>query len=402
MPACVFGQASYLRLDSKYYGLLDRLEIKTRSAELNQSFVKPYSRKWAVIAVNNIYKDSSQLNKLTNVDKQNVVSLLSNHPKWSGLNAGSFMNTGNLVKASSKNFFMLVNPVARYQYSKESNSIKDPMVASVGVDVRGLIANKVGFDLYFTGSQERLPGYMTNWLSRYNTIPGAGNFNVNSEGKLQYYDVRGSVQTSVGKYIELQLGYDRNFFGNGYRSLFLSDISGNTAFFKINTRIWKLNFQSLYMKLTPQYGIVNQSATKKYLRINTLGIDVAKWLNVSFFDAVVLGRSNGFDLNYILPITFLRAMEQQSGSPDNALVGMNIKSNLAGKFQLYGQFLLDEFKVGELTSGKGWWANKFGYQLGAKYIDAFGVSNLDLQIETNRIRPFTYSHFDSISNYSHF
>jgi hypothetical protein len=39
--------------------------------------------------------------------------------------------------------------------------------------------------------------------------------------------------------------------------------------------------------------------------------------------------------------------------------------------------------------------------VGGKYIDAFGVANLDLQAEWNRVRPFTYSHYDSISNYTH-
>jgi hypothetical protein len=30
------------------------------------------------------------------------------------------------------------------------------------------------------------------------------------------------------------------------------------------------------------------------------------------------------------------------------------------------------------------------------------INNLDLQVEWNRVRPFTYSHFDSISNYAHY
>ena len=43
-----------------------------------------------------------------------------------------------------------------------------------------------------------------------------------------------------------------------------------------------------------------------------------------------------------------------------------------------------------------------GIQLGAKYIDAFGIKNLDLQLEYNRVRPFTYSHRDSVANYTHY
>jgi hypothetical protein len=50
----------------------------------------------------------------------------------------------------------------------------------------------------------------------------------------------------------------------------------------------------------------------------------------------------------------------------------------------------------------GWWANKFAIQAGAKYINAFGVSNLDLLAEANIVRPYTYSHgalYTSYSNY---
>jgi hypothetical protein len=238
-------------------------------------------------------------------------------------------------------------------------------------------------------------------MSRYHAVPGIGDYKSRSDGKITYADIRGSVQTSVTRFIDLQLGYDRLFLGNGQRSLFLGDQSNSMPFFKINARIWKLDLQSLYIKLAPQDGIVNNKDSKKFLRLTTLSVDAAKWLNISFFDAVVLGRSNGFDLNYILPLTFLRAMEQQSGSPDNALFGMNIKSNIAGRIQLYAQGILDEFKLSEIKGGNGWWANKFGYQLGAKYIDAFGIRNMDLQVETNRVRPFTYTHFDSVSNYTH-
>ncbi|MEJ0080427.1 MAG: hypothetical protein WDM78_05610 [Puia sp.] len=41
-------------------------------------------------------------------------------------------------------------------------------------------------------------------------------------------------------------------------------------------------------------------------------------------------------------------------------------------------------------------------QLGVKYIDMFGVKNLDLQGEMNLMRPYTYSHNDSVANWSHY
>src|SRR6185503_5104840 len=102
------------------------------------------------------------------------------------------------------------------------------------------------------------------------------------------------------------------------------------------------------------------------------------------------------------PVIFYRSIEQQNGSFDNALIGLDFKANLPKRFQAYGQLLLDEFLLSEIKKNRGWWANKWGIQLGLKYSDAFNISNLDLQFEHNRVRPFTYSHGDSLANYTHY
>jgi hypothetical protein len=397
-PLPAMAQSSNIRTGSEDYRLLDRMEIKTRSPWLTQSFNKPNARKTVFFAVDSILHTGNS--RLTALDRYDAARLL-NDAEYSHPSNPNDHNAGGGLITKGKNGFLLINPVIRTAISKETNNSFKPFAAAAGIDARGA-HKKFGFSFYATHNWERIPVYLDNWLTRYNAVPGAGSFDRKSNRRVLYWDIRGTAQTSVTKYIDLQIGYDRNFLGNGYRSLFLSDLSASTAFFKLNARIWKLNLQSLYMQLTPQDGIVNNAGTKKYLRINTLGIDATRWLNISFFDAVVLGRKSGFDLNYILPVTFLRAMEQQSGSPDNALFGMNAKANIGGNVQLYGQVLLDEFKLSEIKAQSGWWANKYGYQLGVKYIDAIGIKNLDLQLETNRVRPFTYTHFDSISNYSHY
>src|SRR5690606_28555422 len=46
--------------------------------------------------------------------------------------------------------------------------------------------------------------------------------------------------------------------------------------------------------------------------------------------------------------------------------------------------------------------NKWGAQLGLRGFNTFGVENLNFLGEVNLVRPYTYSHYDPISNYSHF
>jgi hypothetical protein len=139
---------------------------------------------------------------------------------------------------------------------------------------------------------------------------------------------------------------------------------------------------------------------KKYAAMHHLDIGITKWLNIGLFESIVFGQRNRFEFGYLNPVMFYRSAEQQNGSPDNAILGVDAKANLLKKFQLYGQLVLDDFKLNELR--KKWWGNKYGFQLGAKYVDAFGIANLDLQGEWNRVRPFMYSHNDSVANYTNY
>jgi hypothetical protein len=66
------------------------------------------------------------------------------------------------------------------------------------------------------------------------------------------------------------------------------------------------------------------------------------------------------------------------------------------------QLVLDEFILGEVRAGNGWWGNKQSFQLGAKYLDVAGIRNLDLQGEFNYIRPYTYQHASEYTSYQHY
>jgi len=97
----------------------------------------------------------------------------------------------------------------------------------------------------------------------------------------------------------------------------------------------------------------------------------------------------------------LRPSEFNSGSVDNALLGLNASYKVADGHLLYGQFIVDEFKLDRVRAGKGWWGNKQGVQLGYKAFDVFGVENLGLRTEINYVRPFTYSHWKPEQAYGH-
>ena len=429
-PAFATAQSTFLTPGSKDVHFVDRMEIKQqRNTDLNFSAVRPFNRKYIVEQVEFI--DSARLGyidtathkdkymewnsqALTDVDEYNLTSFLMNNTEWvtgpkkEFLSKRPFLKTfyktkPNFLEVKTKNFFLALNPVFQYVQGIETGYNKSIYLNSRGVTVRGTIGKKIGFSTYITDNQERGPQFFQQRVSQLRAVPGVGFYKPFKTSGYDYFDARGYITVKAGGVIDVQFGYDKNFIGNGYRSLFLSDWGNSNLFLKLNTRIWKINYQNLFMELMPQFKKAGDTLLdRKYAAMHHLSMNVTKWLNVGLFEGIIFGRKNHFDFQYLNPIIFYRHIEGTIGSPDNALAGFDFKANIAHKAQLYGQFLLDEFVLSEIKKNNGSWVNKWGIQLGLKYIDAFGVPNLDIQLEANRVRPFTYSHNDTISNYTHY
>jgi len=413
-PVFAFSQSTYLPQGSKENILTERLEILgQKDSILNFSKIRPFNRSQLVKGVMS-FKENHPGIELSKVDAYNLHGVYLNNIEYlpeefrtsikSKKPIGRFYRTpANLYEVHVKDFDLVINPVIQFQYMKESDNDESLFLNSRGVAIRGRIANKIGFAASIVDNQERDPMYVQDWEDKYQSVPGAGYYKNFKGTGFDYFDARGYFTLNVTKYIDVAFGYDRNFIGSGYRSLFLSDFSNNTLFLKLNTRIWKFNYQNLFMELqqTEPRG-PDRLLRKKYAVFHHLDVNVTKKLNVGLFEGVMFGRSNRFEFGYLNPVIFYRSVEQQNGSFDNSVAGIDFKLNTLKQVQFYGQFLLDEFNLKEIKKNNGWWANKWGLQLGAKYINAFGIKNLDLQLEHNRVRPFTYSHRDSIANYTHY
>ena len=409
------AQSTYFSQGSNDCHFIDRLEIKQqKNTHLNFSVAKPYNRKYVVEEAR--FLDSQNIVSTNSIDQYNLQHLYFNNSEWTNKDPDYFKSKTSLLKTfyhskanffevNSKDFFLAVNPIINFQMGKESDNDKQLYVNARGVSVRGMIAGKIGFSTTLIDNQERGPLFFQQQVRKFRAVPGVGFYKdfKNDLSAQDYFDARGYLTFTATKYINFQLGYDKNFIGNGYRSLFLSDWGNSYLFAKINTKIWKLNYQNIFMELMPQYNKIGDTLLgRKYAAMHHLSINATKWLNIGLFEGVIFGRKDHFDFQYLNPIIFYRHIEGSVGSPDNAVAGFDFKANVRHRMQFYGQILLDEFILSRVKNDPTNWANKFAIQLGGKYIDAFGIRNLDLQVEMNRVRPYTYSHSDTIANYTHY
>ncbi len=314
----------------------------------------------------------------------------------------------NVVELKRDNYWFAINPVVDFEVGREFNEEKTTYTNTRGLEIKGQLGKDVAFYTYVRENQADFPNYLTSWIKTWRVIPGQGKLHSTVNTGFDYNNAGAYLSYTPGKYFSFVLGQGKNFFGDGYRSMILSDNAFSYPFLKINVDFWNIKYTVLYnqmMDVRTNDPILGYP--KKYTVMHYLSWAATNRLTINLFDAVVWAAQDsagyrGFDWSYASPIIFLRPQEFSIGSAGNAILGMGA-SYIVGKHTvLYGQFMLDEFKIDEIRAGDGWWANKWSYQLGVKSYDVLGVPGLYLQTEYNRSRPYMYSHGYVISNYGHY
>jgi hypothetical protein len=320
----------------------------------------------------------------------------------------------NLVQIQGEDYWLSLNPIVDLQMGKASDlDASYTYVNTRALNFRGGLGKQINFTTTIFESQGRFAGYFNDYAESLKPsggnpaiIPGIG---IAKRFKTDAYDfplAEANITYAPSKIFDLQLGYGRNFIGDGYRSLLESDGASPYPYFKINTTFWKIKYTNTYMWLKdvrPEVT-VDKTYASKFMANHYLSWNVSNKLNLGFFESVVWTDTNnrGFDVNFINPIIFYRSVEFASSSRSgNALLGFTSKYKWNNNVNLYAQFLLDEFSLGDIKEGDNSWKNKFGYQLGAKYFNAFKVKDLLVQLEYNHVRPYVYSHSAVITNYAH-
>ena len=223
-----------------------------------------------------------------------------------------------------------------------------------------------------------------------------------------HYDWNGWASFVPDEAFVLSVGRGKNFFGEGHRSLFLSDNAGSYPFFRINTGFWKVKYTNLFTVLDDIRGAHGSPSSydRKFASFHYLSWNALKRLNVAVFEGVVWQGADeqfprGFDINYLNPVIFYRPIEYSQGSGDNALLGFAINYKPGKKSLFYTQVMLDEFLLDNVRAGTGWFGNKQAFQLGFVAYEAFKLKTLMLRAEFNYVRPFIYTHSDTRQNYAH-
>jgi len=318
----------------------------------------------------------------------------------------------HLIKSTSEKSTFSLDPIINIGLTLEkNNTVSQNLVeTSFGFNIQNSFGEKWSSQIAVLADYSKYPSHIDALVQNKNISPGYGY----SKFKRSFYG-QANITFTPDENFTFQLGYGKNFIGDGYRSLFLSDNANSYPYLKITANIWKLKYMALYSNYQDIRNSKGNSSEyfQKLSTIHYLSLNITKWWNIGLFESVIWQAQEGefyrgYDINYFNPVIMLRPTEYSQGSADNALLGGSMKFKVRKKNILYGQIILDEFKLDQIKARNGWWANKYGYQFGLKSYDFLWIKNLSLQLEYNMVRPFTYTHsftptnISTLQNYAHF
>ncbi len=418
----LYAQDADLLLNHDLYHYIDRIDIKGYTNQVIHTDIKPYAREHMgplLLAV-----PSEELTPVEKGWHERMLNLVSDSMANVDLHKGlwntfytNHRDFYHFASSGNNDVELYINPVLHVSGGLTSHEYPDfrspiPLTYnSRGVSIRLKLFEKVGIYTEVFDNLNRTPVFIYRHFLERDVLPGEEFIKTfGDENTLDYFSSRAYLTFSPVKPFRIKFGKDRAFWGNGFQSLSLSDHAANYLMLQLNTRIWKLELTNLFTQMIdfiPNKSDDEGTFPRKYAVFHQLSYKPNPRLSFSVYESIVYtpqlaNGSRGFELQYLNPIIFYRSTEQALGSPDNAFIGFSVKANVGKTAQLYGQVLIDDYNFSKRREGSGFWGNKLGYQIGAKYIDILNVPTLDLQLEYNRVRPYTYQHFNVAANFTHY
>lgn len=377
----------------------------------SQSFPIPYDFNYYNKIIDKIYstdhKTHSSIKNFSLKDSVaqkafDSVQTISFSPKRGNFITRKLFND-HLVQDYKRNYSFYFDFMPDIQLNKELGQKRSTMNTR-GFQVAGHIGSKVFFYSTYFENQGSFNSYIKKTIDVSNVVPGQGYVRPFGRTGYDFSAAGGYVTYAPNSYFVFELGHGKNFIGDGYRSLLLSDNAFNYPYAKVTTTVGSFKYMNIWSELQHTNGAIFTDSTsypRKFAVFQYLDWNINNNFSLGIFENTMI-RPKSFDLNFMNPIVFLRPVEYSVGNPDKSEIGLTTSYKFLNGYVLYGQLLINDFMASKVFSDPGYWSNKHGYQLGLRAFNFMKVKKLNLLLEYNTVRPFTYTALNPLISYSHY
>ena len=380
------AQTQVLPLNRNYS--LSVLEAATKSDTFVHTTCKPY------LTVN-----------LSGIDTTVIAGFFPNHIDKHHSWFRRKLKSENFILLQKKDITLRIDPLFHFETGTETMTPDYRLFINTrGIIVRGDLGKHLSFESRFYENQGFYPEYLQIYIQQRYVVPGQGRIRSFKKYGFDFSSSSGFVSYSPVSFLNIQFGHSKNFIGEGYRSLLLSDNTYNYPFAKVTLTKRRWQYMALW---TGFINVLRQDNRElvyqtKYGSFSFLNYMPAKWLQVGLFEGIIWHTSdstynNRFNANYFVPVPMYRTLVFGLNNQNNAVLGLNVSSRIGKKVKLYGQWVVDDFSESPFIH------DKSGYQVGGYIFSPFGLNGLTIQAENNKVNPFSYSFQQNTNqNYSHF
>ncbi len=307
----------------------------------------------------------------------------------------------NFIGIEKSDYSIYINPLFYIEYDKSEDSSKLFSINTRGLEIKGFVGSKLGFYTAFRENQAFFRPYITQKVNERLIVPGQG---APKTYKTTGFDFASSVaylSYSPVAWFNVQIGNDKNFVGEGYRSVLLSDNAFNYPNIKFTTNYKGLKYVSVFAQLEDFENVYYDRHITKHAAFNFVSYSFKNIFELGFFEGMIFQTSdtakyiNKIPPDYFIPIIGVHTAKYGFYSNNNLLVGLNAKVKITRQIQLYGQFALNNPEK-----------SKYAYQGGIKIFDMFlnqiRKQKLYFQFEYNKASAGTYADRNKFMSWSHY
>ncbi|MBV6483801.1 MAG: hypothetical protein KFKLKKLM_00257 [Flavobacteriales bacterium] len=346
-------------------------------------------------------RTTDELNWLSDSEKKyflTYVTKADKKPKSFGgwLNQSFFHQ--HFIVVDTGNFYLTIDPMINLEFGEdlEDKSAKKEKIYTNtrGALVKGNIGSKFSFQTAFYENQAFTPNYISNFVNETGVMPGQGRVKRFKKTGYDFAYSSAYISYSPSKHFNFQLGNDKHFIGDGYRSLLLSDVATNYPYLKATVLFAKdkLQFTKLHADLTNlerrEKGSVPEALFKrKSMSTHYVNWLATKWLNIGLFENTIWQTEDStgtlpFNFSQLNPIPVLNGFSKNA----NSIIGLNTKIKLPFKLVIYNQLVYNG-NTNYIHSG---------FQEGIIF---YGVKNLTVQGEFNTMGTYDPIYYKRNDNY---
>ncbi len=313
----------------------------------------------------------------------------------------------DFIDFTEANFRLQINPLLLLEYKKQQNDARTFFINTRGIEFKADLGKRFSFYSSFYENQARFPDYISDYILTNRVVPGQGaaKYDAHKPNEYDYSRAEAYISAQLSPDFHVQFGHSKQFIGEGYRSMILSDNSFNYPFLKMTYDFGIFRYTVLWAQYQLFSGAYYSYHNRKYGSMNALSWLPAAGFEISLFELITWqGNSpdhpNSFNMNFFNPVLLFRTFQYGLNDDKNVLLGINLRKRITAFEQFYAQFALDELK--NSSSGK----NKYAFQLGIKsfdlFRDKFYRNRLFVLAEYNRATSYMYAHSNTLSSYSHY